>query len=162
MTTPILSLSEIAEGVASQAALHNTALRQFEARSIRVLSRTTTAPPGSPVEGDSYIIPVGSPSSWGGAANQIASFIGGAWSYYTPVEGVQVWVNDSNIAYIYSGSDWTVKEAIVGFAFIPSFAGTPSGAPATIPTGTVPMVFDTTGNKIWVYTSGVWKGVVVA
>ena len=162
MTTPLLALSEIAEGVASQAALHNTALREFEARSIRVLSRTTTAPPGSPVESDSYIIPVGSPSSWGGAANQIASFIGGAWSYYTPVEGVEVWVNDSNIAYIYSGSTWTVRDVVGGLTFIASIAGTPSATPTNVPTGTVPMVFDTTGNKIWVYTSGVWKGVVVA
>lgn len=103
MTTPILGLSEIAEGVTSQAALHNTALREFEARTVRVLSRTTTAPPGSPAESDSYIIPAG---TWVGAVNQIAAFLGGAWSYYTPIEGITVWVNDVNITYVYDGAAW--------------------------------------------------------
>ena len=159
MTTPILGLQEIAEGIASQAVYHNQALREFEARSIRVLSMTTTAPPGSPAESDSYIIPAG---TWLGAVDQIASWIGGAWSYYTPLEGVEVWVNDLNIAYLYSGSAWKVKEAIAGYTFIPSMAGTPSGAPASTPTGTVPMIFDTTGVKLWIYTGGAWKGVVVA
>ena len=111
MTTPILGLSEIAEGVSSQASLHNTALRQFEARTVRVLSKSTTAPPGSPAESDSYIIPTGSPVSWAGTANQIASYIGGAWSYFTPLEGVSVWVNDINATYTYDGAAWVAGSA---------------------------------------------------
>lgn len=162
MTTPVFQLTEIAEGVASQAGLHNEALRQFESRSFRVLSITTTAMPGSAAEGDSYIIPLGSPVSWGGFANQIVSYIGGAWSYFTPIEGVAVWVNDINRRYLYSGSNWYAEEVVQGFTFVPTIAGTPSGAPANTPSGTVPMIFDTTGVKLWIYTGGTWKGVVVA
>lgn len=182
MTTPILALSEIAEGVASQAALHNTALREFEARTVRVLSKTTTAPPGSPAESDSYIIPVGSPGSWGGSANQIAAFLGGAWSYATPIEGWRVWVNDIDNIYVYDGAAWVptvgfnslgninlnrsgaalATTATAGWPCIPTCAGTPTGVPAATPAGTVPMVFDTTGVKLWIYTGGAWKGVVVA
>lgn len=48
-----------------------------------------------------------------------------------------------------------------GFLYIPTCAGTPSGTPESI-TGGVPLVFDTTGVKLWIYTGGAWKGVVVA
>jgi len=48
-----------------------------------------------------------------------------------------------------------------GFLYIPTCAGTPTGVPTTY-TGLVPMIFDTTGVKFWLYTGGAWKGVVVA
>jgi len=108
MTTPLLALSEIAEGVASQAALHNTALRQAEARTIRVLSRTTTAPPGSPAESDAYIIPAGATGAWSGLTNQVAAYIGAAWTYYAPIEGVALWVNDANVRVTYDGAAWAI------------------------------------------------------
>lgn len=110
MTTPILGLQEIDEGVEDQSPLHNQALRELEGRLVRVLSRTTTTMPvgsPSPAEGASYIVPLGSPNTWDGTANQIATFIGGAFSYYTPIEGVRVWVNDEDTLVVYSGSQWT-------------------------------------------------------
>lgn len=60
-----------------------------------------------------------------------------------------------------SGSALTTT-AIGGFVMIPTCPGTPTGVPATIPAGCVPLVFDTTGVKLWIYTGGTWKGVVVA
>ena len=48
-----------------------------------------------------------------------------------------------------------------GFPYIPTCAGTPTGTPTAF-TGLVPMIFDTTGVKLWIYTGGAWKGVVVA
>jgi len=48
-----------------------------------------------------------------------------------------------------------------GFPYLPTCAGTPTGVP-TAYTGYVPMIFDTTGVKLWIYTGGAWKGVVVA
>ncbi len=47
-----------------------------------------------------------------------------------------------------------------GFLYIPTCAGTPTGVP-TAYTGLAPMVYDTTGNKLWVY-NGAWKGVALA
>jgi hypothetical protein len=52
--------------------------------------------------------------------------------------------------------------AIGGFTCIPTCAGAPTGTPANIPTGTVPMVFDTTNSKFWIYTGGAWKGAVLS
>ena len=47
-----------------------------------------------------------------------------------------------------------------GFAYIPTCAGAPTGAPTAF-TGKVAMVFDTTNNKLMVYDGG-WIGVVLA
>jgi hypothetical protein len=50
--------------------------------------------------------------------------------------------------------------ATEGFFHIQSCAGTPSGTPASIPTGQIPMVYDSSAHKIWFY-SGSWRGVSV-
>ncbi len=47
-----------------------------------------------------------------------------------------------------------------GFLYIPTCAGTPTGVPTTY-TGRVPIVYDTTGNKLWIY-NGAWKSVALA
>lgn len=51
--------------------------------------------------------------------------------------------------------------ATSGFNYLSSCAGTPTGTPVTV-TGSVPMIVDTSGSKIWVYFAGSWKGVAVA
>lgn len=105
MTTPLAGLSEIAESVANQVPTHNLALRQWEARTIRALSMITMSPPAA-VEGDSYIIPAGATGAWSGKTAQIASFIGGAWSYYAPVEGIRLWISDLDAEYVFDGAAW--------------------------------------------------------
>lgn len=52
--------------------------------------------------------------------------------------------------------------ATAGYVMIPSCAGTPTGVPTGQGAGKIPMQFDTTGVKLWFYTGGAWKGVVVA
>ena len=42
-----------------------------------------------------------------------------------------------------------------GFLYIPTCAGTPTGTPTAI-TGKVPMVADTTNNKLYIYVGGAW------
>jgi hypothetical protein len=44
-----------------------------------------------------------------------------------------------------------------GFTCIPSCAGTPTGTPASIPTGTVPIVYDSTNSIYYAYSTS-WKG----
>ena len=57
------------------------------------------------------------------------------------------------------GQGTLATTATTGFGFLPTCAGIPTGVPIA-QTGYVPMVFDTTNNKIWIY-NGAWKGVVV-
>lgn len=64
-----------------------------------------------------------------------------------------------------TGSDGSVAfndaalatNATVGFMMIPSCAGTPSGTPADIPTGQIPLVWDSTNLKLYAYTAGAWR-----
>lgn len=64
-----------------------------------VLSRTT-ALPGSPTNGNIYIVPSG------GDANKIAVRDEGSWVYLIPAAGWRVWVaDDARFAY-FDGSDW--------------------------------------------------------
>jgi hypothetical protein len=61
----------------------------------------TTALPGSPTDGDIYIVPSG------GEANNVAVRDDGAWVYFTPKEGWRAWVQDTNIFVIFDGTNWT-------------------------------------------------------
>lgn len=117
MVTPVLGADELTDGQGSPHATVNAALRQIEGLTIRVLSRTTSAQPGSPAEGDSYIMPA-SPTgaAWGSyAQHDIAVFIGGAWSNFTPKEGWNsIWVNDTDEKVDFDGASWAA--AAVGAA----------------------------------------------
>lgn len=68
-----------------------------------VLSRVT-ALPGSPSEGDRYIVPTGS----GGTSNQIAVYDDGAWVYLVPQQGWLIYVIDVAEFRYWSGASWTV------------------------------------------------------
>lgn len=52
--------------------------------------------------------------------------------------------------------------ATTGFLHIGACAGTPTGTPANLVTGTVPLIADTSGSKLWAYIGGTWKSVTFA
>ena len=68
----------------------------------------------------------------------------------------QVIDNNGN-AYLGSSSSTTMTN---GFFYIPSATGPPTGVPTSI-SGQVPMYFDATNNKFYIYNGG-WKGVILA
>lgn len=43
-----------------------------------------------------------------------------------------------------------------GFTYIPTCAGTPTGIPATLPTGALPIIIDSTNNIMYIYSGGAW------
>lgn len=76
-----------------------------------VKTMATTAPPGSPADGDAYIIPAGATGAWAGKTNQIARWttdlVTPAWEYFTPKAGWGSVYNQADSGnYIYSGSAW--------------------------------------------------------
>ena len=108
MSTPILSLDELVEAQASKYVTHNTALRQIEAFTIRVLDRNSSGPPGSPSDGDAYIVDSATGNWSSFSVNDIAAYIGSTWYAVTPKEGMRVWVNDEDSLYVYYSSAWNV------------------------------------------------------
>lgn len=95
---------------ASQAQKHVTVNETFLALDIivqlNVLDRNLAAPPGSPVEGDAYIVASSPTGAWAGKAGQVAAYQGGGWVFYVPREGWNAWVRDENVPLVYDGTNW--------------------------------------------------------
>lgn len=51
--------------------------------------------------------------------------------------------------------------ATTGFLHVGSCAGTPTGVPANLTAGAVPVIVDTTASKLWAYIGGTWKSVTL-
>jgi len=73
-----------------------------------VLSRTTTAEPGSPAEGDAYILPSGASGTvWSSyAEHDLVAYQDGAWARIAPFEGLRLWVSDDDEFVAFDGAAW--------------------------------------------------------
>ena len=71
-----------------------------------VIDKDLTAPPGSPSEGDRYIVGPSATGAWSGHDDDIAEYVDSAWEFYAPAEGWRVDVKDENKQYRYSGAAW--------------------------------------------------------
>jgi hypothetical protein len=111
MTTPILGLGELAESQASKYITINTALRKLECITIRVLSQSNSGPPGSPSDGDAYIVDVQSGAWSAFPIDDIAYYSNTSWYSVTPKEGYRVWVVDDVGYYVYHSSAWVLLAA---------------------------------------------------
>lgn len=72
------------------------------------ISRTVTAQPGAPADGDVYILPAGKTgAAWGGMTNfAIAYYRDGVWAQITPREGWTFYVKDEDQHVVWSGAAW--------------------------------------------------------
>jgi hypothetical protein len=109
MVSEILNLEEMTSAQANKFVTFNRDLRQIEAMTVRVLSRTNGGPPVSPAAGATYIIDAATGAWSTSAVNRIAHFSLGVWRFYPVVEGVRVWVNNENIVVVYNGTSWVAQ-----------------------------------------------------
>ena len=72
-----------------------------------VKSRTTTAPPGSPIEGDTYIVAPSATGAWAGKDGKFACWLNGAWSYRTPADGWLAYVVDAGMLAVHQSGAWS-------------------------------------------------------
>lgn len=106
--TPNLKLPYILAAQAQKHVTHNEAIRALDALlQLTALDRGLAAPPGSPADGDRYIVAAGASGAWAGKTAHIAAFQDGAWAFYPPEEGWVAWVADEDIAVVFDGSGWT-------------------------------------------------------
>ncbi len=75
-----------------------------------VEDRDLTAPPGSPAEGDMYIVAASATGDWAGEDDALAHYVGAAWAFYAPAEGWRVWLKDEQQEARYDGSAWQAGE----------------------------------------------------
>jgi hypothetical protein len=122
MTTPIAGLPEISENQANKAVTHNQALRQIEINFGAVVSRSLTAPPGSPADGAVYIPATGATGAWSGQSNKIVQWSNGGWNFYAPFQYQQIYSIADSAELQYIGTEWI--EATIGSAS--SITGNPN------------------------------------
>jgi Protein of unknown function (DUF2793) len=86
---------------------HNDALRILDTLvQLAVLTRTLTAPPGSPADGQRWIVKAGATDIWVGHDNAVAAWQDGAWQFSTPQTGWCAFVVDEGTLLVWNGSAW--------------------------------------------------------
>jgi hypothetical protein len=80
---------------------------------------------------------------------------GSAFAIQTGNNGVDYLNLDGNGS-VTIGSNVVATNATNGFLYVPTCAGTPTGTP-TAKSGYAPIVVNTTNNKLYFYSSGVWR-----
>ncbi len=73
---------------------------------LSVLSRTVADPPGSPQEGDRYIVAAPATGDWTGMEAAVAAFQDGIWRFYSPMPGWRVWISDEARFLVHDATQW--------------------------------------------------------
>lgn len=64
-----------------------------------------TIPPGSPANGDVYLVGASATGDWSGHDDEVA-FYDQIWRFVSPRTGVTLWLEDEERHYVYDGSAW--------------------------------------------------------
>lgn len=109
-TEPITGLTYQEPGSLQTDALQNAELNYYGAwLNCVVLSVGDTAAPGSPLDGDRYIVGTSATGVWATHDDKLAVYRDG-WQFYDPIEGVAVRNLDDASDWIFEGSaGWSVK-----------------------------------------------------
>lgn len=103
----LLQLPFIEAAQAQKHVTHNDGLQILDRLvQLMVLDKDLATPPGSPADGDRYIV-AGSPTgAWTGWPGRVATYQDGAWTSSTPREGWLAWVHDERLLYVHTSSAW--------------------------------------------------------
>ena len=141
--SPIFGIPLIASQQAQPEVTHNEAVMLLSLAFRGVTQVGLNAPPGSPAEGDAYVLGAAPTGAWSGKANKIAIRYNAAWDFLPgndedgtniPIgvthEGLRVWDRTNNCFYVWSGSAWTPNfliakpvTTVAGLAALPAING---------------------------------------
>lgn len=117
-----LELPYVEEAQAQKHVTVNEAFRRLDALvQLTVIDRTTTAPPGSPSEGDRYIIASPATGAWSGRVGEVAAYLDGAWAYFEPQEGWLAFIADEDALGVFDGSSWSLLSSSDAAETAPKF-----------------------------------------
>ena len=106
-TTVHLALPFIMAAQAQKHVTHNEALRVLDGVvQLSVKDRDLAAPPGSPHDGDRYIVGSGATGAWAGWDLNVALWSDGAWLRLPPRAGWLAWIEDESLLLAFNGSSW--------------------------------------------------------
>lgn len=117
--TPALTLPYLTAAQAQKHVTVNEAFARLDGLvACRVQSRTISAPPAAPAEGDGYIAPAGGlPGAWGPASGgDLMRWIDGAWSIQPSPVGLLALVADEDRLCARDAAGWRLVGELVGGA----------------------------------------------
>ncbi|MGE0022749.1 MAG: DUF2793 domain-containing protein [Hyphomicrobium sp.] len=121
--TPNLKLPYILAAQSQKHVTHNEALRALDAIvQLAVKDKDLATPPGSPGNGDRYLVAASPTGAWAGHATHVAAWQDGAWTFYAPVAGWLAWVEDESQSYLFSGGGWIPAPGGGGTSIVPKGA----------------------------------------
>lgn len=137
--TPIFAIPEVAASQSQPEVVVNRAFRILEAMAqISIISDTLTAPPGSPTDGDTYIVAATATGAWAGKEAKITVYAGGTWLFVTPRDGFTAWVSSAQAYKRYDATSpaaWrlgsvSLPEGLAPQSIISDALTAPPGSPA--------------------------------
>lgn len=115
--TTNLALPLMAAAQSQKHVTHNDALLGLDAIvQLSVKNTTLTAPPGSPVEGDRHLIASGATGAWLGKDLNVAMYSSGAWLFFAPRPGWQLWDETGLRLLIWQTSSWVALPVVASDA----------------------------------------------
>lgn len=110
-SSPNLSLPYLAAAQAQKHVTVNEALRALDALvQIAVEAVGVSVPPGSPENGQRWVVGEAPTSAWAGHAHKLAAWQDGAWTFFSPGDGWKVWdrTNARELVYRANVPGWIV------------------------------------------------------
>lgn len=105
-TTSHLNITYIEPSQAQKEVTANEAFARIDAvLNTAVKDKDLATPPGSPAEGDVYIVASSPTGDWSGKAGQLAYF-DQIWRFIVPKQGACFYVADEAVHYLYNGTAW--------------------------------------------------------
>lgn len=133
MTTPLLSIPELPTGQNASPETMNEAIRKLEAGAFGpfpIEDDDLLSPPGSPSDGQVYLINGTGSGGWTGHNNSVALYLSTGWVYYAIKEGMAFWIKDEN-KYLIALSASTFQEFTVSSSGITTNVRTVAGTSDT-------------------------------
>ncbi len=106
--TPNLNMPEIEHGEVNGDTTHNEGLQIIDLHGQSIVEARTATPPGSPTEGQAWIVAPSATGIWVGQDNNIAHYYGSVWNYYTPQQGWRFYNKADTLVWQYDGLNWAI------------------------------------------------------
>jgi hypothetical protein len=106
-----LKLPYILQAQAQKEVTHNQALNILDVLVNTVAIAITDTPPDNPNEGDIYIVGSKPQGIFDGNANHLVQFTEGSWSFYQPLNYMEVMVIDESQKFTFADNEWLPQDS---------------------------------------------------
>lgn len=103
-----LGITELSETQTDRHTVVNEMLAKLEAGACMFGAESVSdnAPPGSPAEGDIYIVGTAGSGAFSGHNEEVAIYYNGAWLFLPALAGMLAYADDEDAFYYFDGANW--------------------------------------------------------